>query len=372
MDNFVFTPELQRNVKALFADTSFDISKLRDVVDCYFDPDELKDNVTQWVNESPASAPLLALIDGNESEALRFEQNVEVAREFCEGLYRYFEEDHEDPMYLMTMNNPDLKELCFIFSGAYVIQFLGPRLLKIDYKEYSFHSAKQMFYVLGAHLSNLLRRQEHREVEIPIANSDSIYLYDNDTHGDFRLSHYDISAKQMLNPFNLDESLPFGMPERKGIIAGYHSVEGSFLASLLCFLHYKTNLAHELQDIDSFLEPYYKQGQQFGNYADAGCFSSGSASFAFIGFDQMEPAKIYTMGDAYYDPVFEDEALSFYARVNVNDKNPKLIMSICKDSVMPLIKGLLQKVTVGNGRSSIKELELILRHYLNNYAKQAA
>lgn len=363
---------MQQRINKLLSDLCISDSEIKASVDCYFDQDKLSSNLKEWIAISPASAPLIAMIDGNFAEALKFEQNVDISNEFLSGLYKYYEDDLQSPEIISIHNNPEFSELKHILSGSYVIQLLQERIVKIDYKDYSFDSAKQMLYILGAHISNTLQRNDSREVEALTPGSSILYRYENDSHGDFRFSQYDLSTTSALNPYNLDETLPFGIPKFVGRINGYHSVEASFLCGLLYFIHQQGLTSVVLSDFDGFLVPFYKQGQSFGNYADAGMYDAHSIGLHFIGFEQGETGNIYTLGDCYYQLRIENENLNYYLVHPSSDQKASLSISISKEMIDEVLTALFMKVATGNGRSSLNELKDVIEYYLEHALQKTA
>jgi len=363
---YILKKQHQIAITQLLDDLGIDNKAIRKKL--FFDEVDIEGIITRLkvaIKESPSFLPLMAVIDGKEEEALKYEQNIIATREFIHQI------EHQDILEDKVMYDPYGRDIFHITSGFDVIQLLETRMLTIDFADYQFHDARQMFLALSAHIHNSKQLKEHREVEIIDQKSKTSYLYGHDTHGDFRLFKYDNSLTTMRSPLDYREILPFSKPKKIGSVAGYHSVEASFLAGLICFSHHEDINVNTLENFDCFITELKKAGQQFGNFGDAGQYSGVSIWNGFMSFVSKRPASIPTTEDTYYEPIINSANKTLdYFFVDPKTSIRKLTLSISAEMLDKLIEGVFLKVQKGNGRSCVKELEEVVQYYFDNHIEK--
>ena len=228
--------------------------------------------------------------------------------------------------------------------------------------------------MLGGYVSNCMQMRDARVVNagiFDVVDSSVLNVYEVVDHGDFRLVQYDVSIKTILNPTNKDEILPFGKPVLMGVIAGPHSVEATFLACLINYAHFEQFEISCLASFDEWIGVLKENGQIFGNYADAGHYQEGLESCYFDGVEAGNLPSIATAGEGCYTPKIENGDLLFYFS-HQNTGRLQEAFKVTPGMVSDLVKGLFIKTGNGNGRSSIKELEGLVRYYLKHFIEAYA
>lgn len=312
------------------------------------------------------SQPLLLESEEERVKSIKFHQNWLVLKDFHAKVNRDLDSIDE----LMTSSAEyDLYHI--IEQGEYVFRVLGERFLWIDYRQYGFSDAYEMAYVLGAYLCNLMSSEDGREVEVRFG--DVVYVYENHIHGDFRLTKYDISKSTMRNPLDTNTMLPVGKRKCIGAISAYHSIETTVLGVLIGFAHFERLKCDAIDRFEEVMQPILSGGQRFGAYADAGLYDSFTVMSGFIGFDLKQLPRLHRESghDTAYQPMVENGELVVYLR-SLNDGSGSVSMTIPPEHLSGLIVGLFDKVSRGNGRSSVRALEDTMKFYLTKYSVQAA
>lgn len=345
MKLFYLKDELEEKTKQILKDFSYSDKYIYKHF-VYSDNDfNLLDLIDKCLLNNPSSKPLF-------SKNNKFVQNVIMAQIFKERIKNIEEMEYID--YLKMFEREDLKhgvQLKDIMTGYYVISLFAYDFINIDWKKYKFNSAEEMYYSLGVYICNISNIEDSREVVVNHKNKDIVSFYDNHIHGDFRYFQYDISNREMVNPIYNNETLPFGYPKMIGSLYGYHSVEHIFLIQLLS-LAYKNKI--KLPIIDNF-QYFYNEleedGQVFGNYADAGQYSSSMSLCAFAGFEDGYMLSLPIEVSGYYKSDIQNDEIHF-----LHSETDKDCVQISTSMINELIEGLFKKVQKGNGRSSISEL----------------
>jgi hypothetical protein len=257
------------------------------------------------------------------------------------------------------------KELELILNGHYIVNLFQENFINLDWKEKGFISAEELFYSMGAHIANITDYKDSREITVHHTSEkhkDIISFYGHHTHGDFRISQYSIKNKSMLNPFCKQEILPFSYPVITGNLAGHYSVEHVFLSGLLALSLKEKEKLPVIDKFEEFNKKLKEEGQKFGNFGDAGCYSKSMSTSTFSHIDQSYISPIPLEYDGYYKASLEDNKLVYrYTEDN------KVKMTIYPEMINELICGLFEKVNVGNGRSSTVELADCVEYFKDKF-----
>lgn len=357
MNKFLLNAQLVERANQLLQAEGVDFRAVSDK--CAFgpgDPEELIAGLKAACSNAPAGATLFQEDPELRDRGVRCAQNYYVVQTFIdrlldEPLYEWFNDTR--------LRDPRISsELYRILTGEYLLHAFGNRVLELDFADYGFASAEQMFYVVGAQIANAINPTDSREVDVSCGAV--LYQYSHDVHGDFRLMQYDTSEQQSRNPFDDYELLPFGQPKQIGRLAGYHSTETVFLATLLGYA-LRLNLALPvLDDFEAFFLSVIGGGVRYGNFGDAGLESS-SCLFPFYGLGLGKLPVIPTDHDAVYTVEWSPEALNYY----YDEETTKPRLSVPPEAIDGLVRGLFLKVAAGNGRTSINDMARCVRYIID-------
>lgn len=322
---------------------------------CY---DDILNIINKSINNSEHNYPLFS---GN---------NMYIQNIISANSMKYFiEEIEDDNFYDFDYRDEYLKN---IRSGYYLIYIFKENFLYLDWKNYGFDDADQLYYVLGAYLANIIiddNYRDHREINVMHKDSDNYKnrysSYYNHIHGDFRIAQYDGSETTMYSPYDKKTIFPFAKLKLVSNILGYHSVEAVFLINLLAFIYQEKIDSVFIDRFDEFHEELLNKGQTFGSYADAGlhCSSTNKSILAGIHYNNLLGIPIENGG--YYYAEIKDSTLIY----NFNNLNKNTFI-IYPEMVDDLIEGLFRKVNVGNGRSSTIELKECIDYFVEKYYKK--
>lgn len=363
MKCFILNPSHESSAQKILDDFGFTNAHINSVCGVYsMDYDAITLSVKKSIEESPSSMSLFS----NEN---LFVENVNSAKVFLKRLddddfYEFF-----DSIHVRKEDFPN--ELLCVLNGGFVASLFGDKLINIDYRIYGFSSSDEMYYVIGAHVSNISKYRDSREVYVSSNELPEVYCYENHTHGDFRLSKYDTGSMISTNPINTSEVLPFGYPVHIGGLAGYHSVESAFLAGLLGFALKEDVDVPFINNFEDHMISMKAQGHSFGPYADAGMFSEGSCYY----YLSMLPERLPTLPTEHrgnYEISIKNSNLLYHlvGEDGEDDENKEEAFSVPVNMIEPLIIALFDKVQKGNGRSSILELEENIIHFKKEFYKK--
>jgi hypothetical protein len=363
MKCFILKPSHESSAQRILDDFGFTNIHINSLCGVYsMDYDAITLSVKKSIEESPSSMSLFS----NEN---LFVENVNSAKVFLKRLdnddfYEFF-----DSIYDRKEDFPN--ELLWVLNGGFVASLFINKLINIDYRTYGFSSSDEMYYVLAAHISNISKYNDSREVDVLCNESFNAYCYENNIHGDFRLSKYDMGGITSLNPINTSEILPFGFPKHICSLNGYHSVESAFLAGLLGFSLKENIDIPFVNDFENNMVSIKVQGQSFGPYADAGMFSQGSSYYYLSMLPDILPT-LPTGHNGNYKVSIKNRNLIYHlVDENANGcENKNEVFSIPVNMIEPLIIALFDKVQRGNGRSSILELEENILHFKKKLYKK--
>tara|TARA_B100000700_G_scaffold331796_1_gene468894 strand:+ start:871 stop:1923 length:1053 start_codon:yes stop_codon:yes gene_type:complete len=285
----------------------------------------------------------------------KFNNNVKLLKDLLKKEINndYSDSNEEDYSLQKTYN----EKLSKILDGTYVFATLEENFIYLDYKKYNFKSLLDMFYSLGAYISNKIDYQDPKE-EL-FFYKDNLYIYNNNIHGDFRLTSYQIPDKKICNPENKDHYLPFKVPEEVGKIIGYHSVEHNFLAGLLKYV--KDN------NIDSYIyKNFYKVVDKKIKLSE---IENGKENIninysSLIGISNTRdyyPVISAELHNLHYEFKEEKNNLAIYEVIE--NKNHKKVLEVEPESIDLFLNGLLEKSLKGNGRETIQLLRKTYEYF---------
>lgn len=368
MIKYVFKNELEKSILNIFHDYFTSaitngvpeyVRHLRTIQ--YNEPEEITINLEK---EYKYKDPIF-LSKEEQVIAIRQYETYEVIKGVCNYYLNLNESDNEELLLEFEAhyygNVYSEKEIFSFKCFPYTIMAFEDKIFEIDYKKYGFNDTLEMFYSLEAYIFNILNESpDKREVYKVIG--DVVYNYANHIHGDFRLEKYDISQKEMINPFSSGK-LRFNKVKLVGALNGYHSIEHSIL-SLYLYLANKRKVKVEIiESFDEYLNEINKENQVFGNYADAGCLDSFAIFHALSFFKYDSPPIIHCEHHESYESKLIDEGLACYKVDSSGNKSVKASMIIKENEINDLIDGLFQKVRNGNGRSSVEILKNTIQLY---------
>lgn len=114
MKPFLITQEHTAKIETLLKDRNIELKDIRNKVNSNcFSEEDLSREMRGYILDSSASYPLLSMIDGTEEEALKYGQNVEIAKIFCDRL-----ESEETTSTHLNVEDMTSTELRSIVNGA--------------------------------------------------------------------------------------------------------------------------------------------------------------------------------------------------------------------------------------------------------------
>lgn len=297
--------------------------------------------------------------------AIRQHENYEVIKVVCDYYLNLNESDNEEILLEFEEhhygNMYSKKEIFSFKCFPYTIMAFEDKIFEIDYKKYGFNDTMEMFYSLEAYILNILNESVDKR-EVCKLIGDVIYNYSNHIHGDFRLEKYDISQKEMINPFSSGK-LRFNKAKLVGALNGYHSIEHSILALYLYLANKRKVKIEVIESFDEYLNKINEENQVYGNFADAGCLDSFAIFHALSFLEYDSPPVIHCEHHERYESKLIDEGLACYKVDASGNKSLKASMIINENEINDLIDGLFQKVRNGNGRSSVEILKNTIQLY---------
>jgi predicted phosphatase len=358
MNKFFIPAHFEQKAIQIFKDLKISENDIKSIDRYKWDFFEVKEIFERRLKNNPLATPLFSMIDDTQDKALKYREAALAVMDIINSL-DLIELDSEKPA-----NDKIDSKLVQVMSCDYLLQLLGERIFYLDYRDYKFDDAYQMMMVLSVYIFNELEYKDSREQTIHDIENNIIYNYANHIHGDFRFESYDLNHKLLNNPFNENEKLPFSKIDLKNIIAGYHSTEPSFLVALLMLAHNKKDKTF-VKNIPNWIKDLKSTSQVFGNFADAGMNSIGSAVMSFSGFESNFAGYVgVECSDSYYKAIIKDGILNYYL---YQDRQKFHLFSISPDIVDDLICALFKKAANGNGRTSVAELIEVLEFYVDNY-----
>jgi hypothetical protein len=322
------------------------------------DYDAIIDEIISIIEDHPCATPLL-------SNNNAFVNNILSGRI---ALHRLQDDDFYDKVDTATRFSDALPpEMYTVLTGSLVILAFGEQAFNIVADDYGFSDPNQMYYAISAYLANLSKHHDHREITMNAVEHNGKVIqniYNSNIHGDFRLTQYDCSSTCTVNPFDANEKLPFGFPKRVGSIAAYHSVEMSFLATILCYTQLESIAVDAVTNNTDFISRMAESEQLFGNFADAGMYTEGLSRAHFTHIDKQHFPIIPTELHGYYKASIDGGNLTFtLTSEDGTEHNDQFL--ITPDMVNELIEGLFIKVRNGNGRSCVSELKSGLDNFIS-------
>lgn len=248
------------------------------------------------------------------------------------------------------------------------------------YKDFGFDTHSEFIGTIGAIFLNQMEKKDRYSDEEglkwrTVLDDGRIMInkYLDDHNGDFRLNQKEITPYETVDPFGNQVNYRPTLGDDGGIIAGYHSVEVSFLATILKYAN-QNGLKSEILDSDG--EEVHNQlskGRALGNFAET--YSNGediwSVKNAFIPFgirdlpqidEREENASIYgipTINEESYFMYQKGDNLVFtYGR----DGNP--LAEFSPSDVDNLIRGVFLQAQRGKVRTHPNSLLKGLDYYL--------
>src|SRR3989344_2001933 len=257
-----------------------------------------------------------------------------------------------------------------------------------DYKKYGFDSLVGFTGAVGAEIWRIFHgnNKEYRDSYDWNSKSKEEREYLNQitgsTHFDLRVYKTDITSDETLDPIGNRVLYRPELFADKQILAGYHSVEGSMLVSVL---KYAKQLNLELScledNAEKLLEWAHSLRQRGGGCAEHFGGYDYEPDLFFTGFNfdipvlneksetkRRTPFSVGTAeGGAYEVYINHDNNLVFFY-TNLKEKNEKkdLTISFQPEDSEHLIKGLIYQSANGVGRTSANQLINIIEYYLSN------
>jgi len=358
MNIFNLKDDCIQKIETVFKDYDLSHKKINKMLRFQDDYEETLDMINDAIKESKSNSPLF-------SNDNRFVQNVIMANIFKERNEEFNEMDHfEYSTKYKTNELMHSREFEYILNGHYLLSLFKSDFINIDWKKYGFISAEELYYCMGAHLANILHYNDTREITVQHTGEYKhlVSHYDHYIHGDFRISQYDMSFFTMINPYDDSEKLPFGKPKKIGNLAGYHSVEHVFLIGLMAFALKQNIKLPVLDNYKEFLNNLTEREQSFGNFADAGDYSKYMSLSAMSGIESNYIPSIPLEFEGTYEASISDNKLAYH-----RSDDGRTRFKIYPEMVDELIRGLFKKVNVGNGRSSVAELNDCVIHFKEKY-----
>lgn len=159
-----------------------------------------------------------------------------------------------------------------VFSGLYVISAFKSEIFSIDFKQFGFQTFEDCIFVTGAYILNTAKSPYYDNLyqwESKHDNGD-VFLnrFEKNINGDFRFYQYHMNPSKGISPFN--DIINFSLQKRKSL-HGYHSVECSFLATILRYAIQSGIKPSAFKDYDGYVQGMLSEGQRHGNFSDSGC-----------------------------------------------------------------------------------------------------
>ncbi len=257
-----------------------------------------------------------------------------------------------------------------------------------DYKKYGFDSLIGFTGAVGAEIWRISHgnNRGYRESYDWNSRSSSGREYLNQitgsTHFDLRVYKTDITPDKTFDPVGNKVLYRPELEADRQILAGYHSVEGSMLVSVLKYVE-QLNLRFScLEDTsEEFLECAHSLGQRGGGCTEHFGGYDQSPDLFFTGFEYDIPVldensktkkrtafNVGTAEGGAYKVYISHENNLVFSYTNLKEKNEKkdLTISFQPEDAEHLIKGLLYQSANGIGRTSANQLISIIEHYLSN------
>ena len=197
-------------------------------------------------------------------------------------------------------------------------------------------------------------------------------------HGDLRINRTDLTQYETRDPLG---NKTLYRPKSRiddTWVSGYHSTEEALLAGLMKYAEHEKITSEILKNKEAFVKSIQNQGQMVGNFADFGMGSMGGARTHFIGFNKplMRFDKNKKEDDRCMNYIFVESGgvygmyvgtdgnlvFSYSSRENLHDltKKREINMSIPREELDEMIRGVFIQASRGLGRTSVKQLVNVL------------
>ncbi len=259
-----------------------------------------------------------------------------------------------------------------------------------DYKKYKFDSLIGFAGAVGAEIWRIFHGNNRNEKKSYDWNSKSkegreyLNQITGSMHFDLRVYKTDITPDETLDPVGNKVLYRPELNADRQILAGYHSVEGSMLVTVLKYaeqLNLKPSCLNDKSE--EFLEwasSLWQRGggctEHFGGYNIEPDSFFHSFKYDIPVLDETSRTKkrtpfyISTAGGGAYESYISHDSNLVLSYTNLKEKNEKKDLTIFfqPEDAEHLIKGLIYQSANGIGRTSARQLINIIKYYFSNRA----
>lgn len=265
-----------------------------------------------------------------------------------------------------------------LFSGYYASYVLGPEEFW-DPERFGFSSTSDLWGVIGARMKQSYRNYLDKgyKWKSEVDGKQFITEVTGSEHGDFRLFRTDVTPYETIDPLGKRVSYRPELDSDVGIVAWYHSVEPSLLASVIKWIEQEEIGSEILKDPPGFLNQFEGQSKYLGNFADAGCEIHGP-EIVFASYNLNIP-KLNNIGkkEGHNHIFYPTTSNNYWGSNYIGDNGELIFCSKSKDKneiktteilrIYPseadnLIRGLFEQARNGLGRTSFNQVKNVLNY----------